>query len=240
MDFTRPLANLPFLLQGVWITIIVSAGAVLLAAVLGLFVAYLRLSPIGILRKIGTGFVVGIQSTPFFALLLWVYFVLPAVIGLSRPDIYVFGIGTLGLTYAAYFGEVYRAGILSVASGQRDASLSTGMSESQVMRRIVFPQAIRKTIPPITSLCISTVKDSAIIGPVLGVQEIIWHANVVQGTTFRPAETFIIAAGLYIAITFPLTLLGNYLHERWQIDPVRSGLPQFGLARFIRPRGARP
>lgn len=223
------------MLRGVQVTLVVSFIAIVAAGGLGLLVAYLRLSRWKALNWIGTGYVIAIQSTPFFALLLMVYFVLPALIGLTRPDIFVFGVATLAITYAAYFGETYRAGILAVASGQRDAALSTGMSGRQSMRRIILPQGIRNTIPPLTSLAVSAVKDSAIIGPILGVQEIIWHANVVQGTTFRPAETFFIAALLYVAITFPLTLLGNYLHRRWRVDAALSPRA-FGFGRFNLPR----
>jgi His/Glu/Gln/Arg/opine family amino acid ABC transporter permease subunit len=229
MDFGPALASLPFLLRGVQVTLIVSGAAILLSAVGGLAVAYLRLTRWRVIRAIGTGYVVVIQSTPFFALLLWVYFVLPGVLGMIRPDIYVFGIATLVLTYAPYFGETYRAGILAVPAGQRDSALSTGMTERQSMRRVVLPQAFRSSIPPLTSLCVSAVKDSAVIGPVLGVQEIIWHTNVVQGSTFRPAEAFFVAALLYIAITFPLTLLGNALHARWQIErPIGTLMLGFG------------
>jgi len=239
MDFGPALANLPFLLRGVQVTLIVSGAAIALSAVAGLAVTYLRLSRWRVLSALGTGYVIVIQSTPFFALLLWVYFVLPAVLGLIRPDIYVFGIATLVLTYAPYFGETYRAGILAVPMGQRDSALSTGMTERQAMRRVVLPQAFRSSIPPLTSLCVSAVKDSAVIGPVLGVQEIIWHTSVVQGSTFRPAEAFFVAALLYIAITFPLTLLGNALHSRWQIDrPV--GPPIIGLLGRLTARRAEP
>lgn len=227
MDFGPALSYLPFMLAGVQVTVVVSAIAILMSAVLGLAVAYLRLSGWRPLRTIGTAYVIAIQSVPFFALLLWVYFVLPALLGIVRPDIYVFGVATLVLTYAPYFGETYRAGILAIPSGQRDAALSTGMTSAQAMREVVLPQALRATVPPFTSLCVSAVKDTAVIGPILGVQEIIWHASVVQGTTFRPAEAFIIAAFLYVAITYPLTLIGNYLHSRWALDPttrIPSGL----------------
>src|SRR5688500_11724528 len=117
MDFGPALASLPFLLRGVQTTLIVSGAAILLSVIGGLAVAYLRLSPWRAARAIGTGYVVVIQSVPFFALLLWVYFVLPSLLGLIRPDIYVFGIATLALTYAPYFGETYRAGILAVPAG---------------------------------------------------------------------------------------------------------------------------
>ena len=218
MDFGPALASLPFLLNGVQVTLFVSGAAIVLSAVFGLLAAYLRLSRRRPLRAIGTGYVTAIQSIPFFALLLWVYFVLPLVLGIVRPNIYIFGIATLVLTYAAYFGETYRAGILAIPTGQREAAISSGMSERQAMRRVVLPQAVRATIPAITSLCISAVKDSAIIGPVLGVQEIMWHTAIVQGNTFRPAEAFFVAALLYVALTFPLTLLGNALHRRWRLD----------------------
>lgn len=218
MDFGPALRSLPFLLNGVQVTLVVSGSAIVLAAAFGLLAAYLRLSPLRPLRAVGTGYVTAIQSIPFFALLLWVYFVLPAALGIVRPNIYVFGIGTLVLTYAAYFGETYRAGILAIPGGQREAAVSTGMTERQAMRRVVLPQAVRATIPAITSLCISAVKDSAIIGPVLGVQDIMWHTGVVQGNTFRPAEAFFVAALLYVALTFPLTVLGNALHRRWRLD----------------------
>lgn len=220
VDFSRPLSNLPFLLRGVQVTLVVSGLAVAAATLLGFLVAYLRLSRLRVLRAIGTTFVATIQSTPIFALLLWIYFVLPALIGLKRPDIYTFGVLTLAVYYGAYFGEVYRAGILAIPLGQREAALSTGMTGAQAMRRIVLPQAFRATLPPFTSICVSAVKESAIIGPVLGVQEIVWHAEIVQGTTLRPAETFFIAALLYVAITYPLTLAGNYLHRSWHLRAV--------------------
>lgn len=218
MDFGPALSYLPFMFAGVQVTLVISAVAIVCAALLGLGVAYLRLSGRRPLRMIGTGYVIAIQSVPFFALLLWVYFVLPALLGMVRPDIYLFGVATLVLSYAPYFGETYRAGILAIPSGQRDAALSTGMTDTQAMREIVLPQALRATVPPFTSLCVSAVKDTAVIGPVLGVQEIIWHASVVQGTTFRPAEAFFVAAVLYVVITYPMTLIGNYLHGRWRLD----------------------
>jgi len=218
VDFGPALSSLPFLLNGVRITLIVAGAAIVLSAAFGLLSAYLRISRFRALRAIGTGYVTAIQSIPFFALLLWVYFVLPAALGLVRPNVYIFGIATLVLTYAAYFGETYRAGILAIPAGQREAAISSGMTERQAMRRVVLPQAIRATIPAMTSLCVSAVKDSAIIGPVLGVQEIMWHTAIVQGNTFRPAEAFFVAALLYVALTFPLTLLGNALHRRWRLD----------------------
>ena len=216
MDFTGPLQDFPFLLQGLYTTLVVSAASIVIAGILGLGVAVVRLSRFRFVRTVGATYVVVIQSTPFFALLLWIYFVLPAAIGLKRPDVFIFGIAALVITYAPFYGETYRSGILAVPSGQREAALSTGMTERQAFRRVVLPQAFRSTLPPLTSLCVSAVKDSAVIGPVLGVQEIIWHASIIQGTTFRPAETFILAALLYVAITFPLTLVGNYLHRRSQ------------------------
>jgi His/Glu/Gln/Arg/opine family amino acid ABC transporter permease subunit len=218
VDFGPALQALPFLLNGVQVTLVISAVAIVLSGIAGLLVAYLRLNRRRPVRSIGTGYVTAIQSIPFFALLLWVYFVLPAFLGIVRPDIYVFGIATLVLTYAAYYGETYRAGILAVPSGQREAAISSGMSERQAMRRVVLPQAVRATIPAFTSLCVSTVKDSAVIGPVLGVQELMWHTAVVQGSTFRPAEAYIVAAVLYVALTFPLTLIGNALATRWRLD----------------------
>jgi len=218
VDFGPALSFLPFMLGGVRTTLVLSALAIGLSAILGLAITYLRLSSWRPFRAIGTGYVIAIQSVPFFALLLWVYFVLPSFLGIVRPDVFVFGIATLVLTYTPYFGETYRAGILAVPAGQREAALSTGMTGRQAMREVVLPQAVRATVPPFTSLCVSAVKDTAVIGPVLGVQEIIWHASVVQGTTFRPAEAFMVAAVLYVVITFPLTLIGNYLHSRWRLD----------------------
>ena len=163
---------------------------------------------------------------------------LPAFLGIIRPNIYVFGIATLVLTYAAYYGETYRAGILAIPSGQREAAISSGMSERQSMRRVVLPQAVRATIPAFTSLCVSTVKDSAVIGPVLGVQELMWHTAIVQGNTFRPAEAYVVAALLYVVITFPLTIVGNALARRWRLD--RSVTSTTGLLGRISTRAVAP
>jgi His/Glu/Gln/Arg/opine family amino acid ABC transporter permease subunit len=212
MDFGPVLADLPFLLLGVQATLAVAAASVVLGVAIGLVIAFVRLSRLPVLPGLAATYVAIMQSIPFFALLLWVFFVLPALTGLQL-DPFPAGVLALGMQLGAYLGETFRAGILAVPAGQREAGLSTGMRERQVMRRIVLPQAFRNILPTFTGVCVAAVKDSSLVSAV-GVTELIWQANAIQIQSFRPVETFLVVAVVYAVLTYPITLVGNWLFQR--------------------------
>ena len=126
-DFSAFFRFLPFLLDGLKVTLSVSLLATGVGSAIGLLVALLRLSPIAVLRWIAAFYVDFLRSTPLLVQLIWVYFALPILLGFSLSPI-VAGVMTLGAYSGAYLAEIFRAGILSIASGQRQAALALGMT----------------------------------------------------------------------------------------------------------------
>jgi polar amino acid transport system permease protein len=204
--------NLPFLLEGVRLTVIVSALSILGATVVGLAIAGLRLSRLRVVRFVGGLYVDFFRSTPLFVQLLWLFYVVPILFGIQMTAVVA---GTVGLTLysAAYFAEVFRTGILSLPEGQREAGLAQGMTGAQVMRRVILPQAVRRMIPPGASVVVTLVKDSSLVS-VIGVADLFSQAQSLASFTFDPLGVITAAGLLYVALTFPLTLVANRIYQR--------------------------
>ena len=210
--FDAVLPHLPYLLAGVKTTIAVSLASIALAIVLGLVVALLRISTLAPLRAIAGLYIDIWRSTPTLAQLLWVFYALPILTGVPLP-VFLAGTITLGCHYSAYLAEIYRAGILAVAGGQSHAALALGMTRLQAMRRIVLPQAVAIMLPTIASQFISLFKESALVS-MISLEELMWHGQSLAGFTMRSVEVFTTVALIYMALTFPQTLLVNWLHRR--------------------------
>lgn len=210
--FDIVMQNLPFLLAGVRMTIAVSLLSMALGLVLGLVVALLRVSRFRMLRGVSGLYIDIVRSTPLLAQLIWVYFALPILIGYSL-DPFVAGVLALGSYAAAYLAEIYRAGILSIAQGQRAAGLSLGMTPLQVLRRVVLPQAVTRMLPPIGSQFITLFKESALVS-LISLRELMWQAQSLAAFTVRPLEVLSAAAVIYMLLTIPQALLVNALHRR--------------------------
>lgn len=218
LDFGPVFANLAFLIAGLEGTLTVSAGALVVGATVGLAIALLRLSTSRGLRFIGGLYVDFIRSVPLLILLVLFVYAIPIVVedvtGQSiRIDALIAGMLGLGLYAAAYLAEVFRTGILAVPSGQRDAALSTGMTNRQAFRRIVLPQAARKVIPPATSTLLTLIKDSAVTYAI-AVPELMAKAGSLNNGLQRPIEVFLVVAAIYLIVTYPLLLLSERLQRR--------------------------
>ncbi len=210
--FDAVLQHLPYLLAGVKMTVAVSAAAIALAVVIGLVLALLRLSSLGAVRAAAGLFIDIWRSTPTLAQLLWVFYALPILTGIPIP-VFLAGTITLGCHYGAYLAEIYRAGILAIAGGQNHAALALGMTRAQAMRRIVLPQAVGIMLPTIASQFISLFKESALVS-MISLEELMWHGQSLAGFTMRSVEVFTVVAVIYMALTFPQTLIVNWLHRR--------------------------
>src|SRR6266513_4134626 len=137
---------LPILLQGVWLTIVVTISSLILSTVLGLFWALMRVSGIGVLVGLSAGLINVIRGIPIIVLLFYLYFVMPDFgIAMSALQASILG---LGIAYSAYQAENFRAGIEAVDKGQIEAAQSIGMGWAMTMRRVILPQAVRIVLPP--------------------------------------------------------------------------------------------
>jgi His/Glu/Gln/Arg/opine family amino acid ABC transporter permease subunit len=234
--------DLPFLLQGAAVTIILSVISVVFAMLLGFLGAMGRLSRFAPLRWLATTYVEVVRGTPILVQLLMWYFGIGVVLSQAGfdpqnaafqfmtvlqsnslvPDgftAFFYGVIGLSFNYGAYLTEVFRSGIESVQKGQSEAALSLGLNSSQVMRRIVLPQAIRITMPPFTNNFITLVQDTALLSTI-AVLELQQQMSTIADPLLdanKKLFIYILGALVYLAICYPLALLSRYLEGRMAI-----------------------
>jgi polar amino acid transport system permease protein len=196
--------NLDFLMSGLQMTLLVSAVTLVLAMVGGLVIALLDMSRWWPARMVGISFGEVIRNTPILVQLLWVYYVLPIVfqVGIGAVSALIIG---LSVYQSAFISEVYRAGIQAVPRGHREAAQVLGLTPVQTFRRIVLPQAIRMTLPPLASNFVQLIKFSS-LGAVISVSEITRRGMELSSSTFRPLEIFTFIAVVYFFICWPLAM----------------------------------
>ena len=185
-------------------TLLISALTLVLAMFGGLVIAVLDMSKYRALRAIGLGFGELIRNTPILVQLLWVYYVLPIFLGINIDALTALIIG-LSLYSSAFIAEVYRAGIQAVPIGHREAAQVLGLSPFQAFRRIVLPQAVRMTLPPLAANFVQLIKYSS-LGAVISVGEITRRGMELSASTFRPLEIFTFIAVIYFIICWPLAM----------------------------------
>lgn len=214
-DFSAVLAAIPTLLEGLRITVGLTVVVMLLSLPLGLLVAFARLTSFRVVNAVAYGYTELFRTTPLLVQLVWFYYVLPISFGI-HTDAIATGVLALTLNVTAFVAEIFRGGILSIDRGQREAAISTGMTEWSAMRRIVLPQAIVRSIPLVAAIWISLFKDTSLVA-VIGVQDLMYEARSLAIDTYRPMETLTVAAVLYFALTYPQSILVNRLFERFRV-----------------------
>jgi len=196
--------NLDFLMSGLQMTLFISATSLIFALIGGLILALFDLSRFAVLRGFSLTLGEIIRNTPILVQLLWVYYVLPIVFNIRVSSLAGILIG-LSLYMAAFISEVYRAGIQAVPKGHREAAQVLGLTPAQSFMRIVLPQAIRMTLPPLASNFVQLIKFSS-LGAVISVSEITRRGMELSSSTFRPLETFSFIAVVYFFICWPLAM----------------------------------
>ena len=204
------------------ITLWISIAAMLLGLAIGLALALMQQSRFRLLRWLAWSYLWLFRGTPVLLQIIFAFNVLPGFgIILSGP---VCAVLALALHEAAYMAEIFRSGLAAVNAGQRDAARALGMSEWQVMRLVVLPQALRLVIPPIGNQFIGMLKLSALIS-VIGVRELLLAAEQSASATFRYLEALSAAGVYYLAFTTVLMSLQRVLERRLG----RPGLLATGL-----------
>jgi polar amino acid transport system permease protein len=201
----------PFILEGTPITLLVCVVSIVLACLLATLGALGRLSKNPVANAVASVYVSLIRGTPLVVQILFWYLALPQF-GIVLDALHA-GIGALAFNYGAYMTEIFRAGIEAVPKGQTEAARALGMRESEVMRRIVLPQALRIVTPAIGNEFIAMIKDSALVY-LLGIREVLWRADVMGTRFFRSTETLLIAAAVYWVLTIVLSFFQERLERR--------------------------
>lgn len=201
-----------FFLKGIKITILISLIGVALGSILGAFVALMKLSKIKIISWIASIYIEILRGTPMLVQVFIVFFGITAALGL---DISALVCGTIALVInsSAYIAEIIRAGINAVDKGQMEAARSLGLNYRQTMKSVIMPQAIKNILPGLGNEFVTLIKESSIVSTI-GVGEIMFNAQVVQGISFDPFTPLLVAAALYFVLTFVLTRIMNMIEGR--------------------------
>lgn len=213
-----------YVLDGIWVTIYVTALSFILVLVLGLVAGLGRLARNVIVRGIATVYVEVVRGIPVLVQLMFWYFAFPSVIKSLGVSLNILawanykanpvGMAVLGLTfcYAAYMSEVYRAGIQSISKGQMEAARSLGMTYVQAMRHIILPQAVRVILPPVGNEFITLLKDSSLVS-VVAVADMTRRGREFMAANFIPIETWVMIALLYLFMTLLSGRIVNNLEQ---------------------------
>lgn len=212
LNFAPVLDSWRFLLSGLGVTVLLALLVSLLSFALGGLLVIARLYGPRWLSAIVTFYIDSMRAIPVLVVLVWVYFALPMITGLSLAPFWS-ALFSLSLHLAAYVAEVLRAGIQSVRPGQVRAGLALGMSQAQLLRVVLLPQALVRMLPAIGSLLSLAVKDTA-IATVIAVPELMRRAEAVAGQHYVPVEVFTTVMVLYFLIIFPLTRGTDWLYRR--------------------------
>jgi polar amino acid transport system permease protein len=212
LDFAKVLGYLPDLLDGVWVTLRLGTVSVTLGLVLGLLLALARYSGRLVLDWPAYAYIEFFRTTPPLVQIVWLYYGLPALLG---RDLGAFGAASvaLGLNIAAFFAEIFRAGIAAIDRTQWQAARVLGLPLRDTLRFVILPQAWRNVLPPTGTTVIYLIKGTA-LASAIGTPELLRVSQLVAVETFRPVETLTIAALAYFLLTYPIALAFLALERR--------------------------
>ncbi|MDF1586884.1 amino acid ABC transporter permease [Marinimicrococcus flavescens] len=212
--------NLRFLLSGLGWTVSVSLLAMLISVLLGLLVALPGISERRWLRLLNRGYVEIVRAVPVLVMLLWVYYGLPVVLGISL-DAFAAAVLALALSDSAFEAEIFRGGIQSVARGQHEAAEALGLSWTDKMRYVVLPQALRRVLPPLGNQFAYMLKMSA-LASVIGLTELTRRANELVVNVYRPLEIYSFLVLEYLVLILLVSWLVRRVERRLGSDESRA------------------
>ncbi|MFC5601775.1 amino acid ABC transporter permease [Sporosarcina koreensis] len=201
-------------LKAALVTLKITAIAIVLGTVFGIIFALMKISKSKILQTIANLYITLIRGTPLIVQIMFLYFGITSIVVLLN---FWAGAIALGVHNGAYIAEIFRGAIQGVDRGQREASLALGMNRTQAMRRIIFPQALRRAIPPLGNQFIITLKDSSLVY-VIGVTELFGLANREAASSFLQFETFLIVGMYYLVLVLIFTWLLKWYENRLNVD----------------------
>lgn len=215
-QFGRIVEYLPDLINGAWQTLWLSVTSVTLGLVFGLVLALARLSGRKLFDWPAYAYIEFFRTTPPLVQIVWLYYGLPGLFGV---DLGAFGAAAaaLGLNIAAFFAEIFRAGIAGVDRTQWQAARVLGLGWTDTLRFVVLPQAARKVLPPTGTTVIYLIKGTA-LASAIGTPELLRVGQLVANETFRPVETLTIVAIAYFVLTYPIALAFHALERRFAAD----------------------
>lgn len=208
--------NLRFLLSGLEYTVYLSAVAITISMTVGLLMALPALSSFPWLRRASRIYVELVRSVPLLVLILWVYYGLPQLTGVSL-SVFWAGVIALALSDSAFQAEIFRGGIQSIARGQYEAAYSVSLGYRDTMRYVILPQALRRILPALGNQLIYMLKMSSLVS-VIGMQELTRKANELVVVEYRPLEIYTVLVLEYLVLILIVSSGVRWLERRLQSD----------------------
>jgi His/Glu/Gln/Arg/opine family amino acid ABC transporter permease subunit len=206
-------ASLGYLLRGTGSTVELAATVLATGTALGLGLGLLRVVPVPPLQRAVAAVIEFVRAVPLLLQVFFIFFGLPAF-GVEMP-VFLSAVLAITLWMGVNGAEVVRGAIQSIPQGQAEAAYSTGLGYWQAMRWVVFPQALRRMLPPFVGLCTILIKDTS-LAAIIGVFELTRAAQETIERTFRSFEIYLLASAIYFCLSYPLSLLAQRAEARLQ------------------------
>lgn len=211
-DFGVVLSYVHFWTKGLGVTLAYSVGTVVGGMVIGVVCGMLLLYRRAWVTLPVHFYVELFRCTPLVVQIVWFYYALPIVLDVELPAWLAAGLG-LTLYMGAFATEIFRGGIISIDRGQWQAARALGMTNAELMRHIILPQAVKRMVPPFVNQSIIQLKNTSLLY-VVAVPDLMYTGSIIVSDTFRPLEVYTSVAAMYFIILYPLTLWAKRMEAR--------------------------
>lgn len=215
-DWQFAANSVPLILQGLLVTLQITVLGSLVAYTLGLLFALVRRARVPVVAQALYLFIEFVRSTPLLVQIFVLYYVFPSAFGISMSA-FVTGVVAIGVHYACYTSEVYRAGIDAVPKGQWEAATALSLPRSRVWTSVILPQAVPRVLPALGNYTISMFKETPLL-LAIGVVDLVNAAKAAGNESYRFVEVYTIAGLLFLLLSYPASLLVRRLERR--VEPV--------------------
>ncbi|WP_099156520.1 amino acid ABC transporter permease [Virgibacillus ndiopensis] len=216
LDFSQIVPYIPFMLEGIWVTLKFVSVCIVVGFILGTLLALCKITKIPLLKWLADAYTSIFRGTPLILQLMIIYFAVPQLTGYDISA-FLSAVLAFGLNSAAYVSEIIRAGILAVDKGQTEAAQALGVSYKQMMKDIILPQALKNILPALMNEFITLTKESAIVS-VIGYLDLMRRAQIVGADIYRNFEPLLFAGLIYWVMVYILTMLGKVVERRLRVS----------------------
>lgn len=216
LDFSQIIPYIPFMLEGIWVTLKFVFFAIILGSILGTLLALFKIGAIKPLRWFADGYTSIFRGTPLILQLMIIYYSIPQLTGYDISP-FLSAILAFGLNSSAYISEIIRAGIQAVDKGQLEAAQALGVPYGAMMKDIILPQALKNILPALMNEFITLTKESAIVSTI-GYLDLMRRAQVVGADLFRNFEPLLFVGVIYWCLVMGLTVIGRMVERRLKLS----------------------
>lgn len=213
-DLSVIVDSLPFLLEGLRLSLLLTVVAMAGGLILGLVLALARLSQSRAVALLAAVYVNGFRAVPLILVIFWFYFLVPLLLGQSVGALKS-ALIAFALFEAAYYSEIIRAGLQSIRAGQWEAAFSTGLSKAQALRFVVLPQALRNMLPLLITQAVILFQDTSLVY-VISLRDFMTATGIVANQQNRLVEMYLFAAAVYFVICALGSTAATVVERRWK------------------------